>query len=70
MKFLLVMYACSAIAGYCGNPVKDPLLYDSHKECAISGYNKSIEVLNALEKEDVNSSRLYFAFNCTEQTFS
>jgi hypothetical protein len=49
MKFALVMYICSVVAGQCGDGIKDPVVYPTHKDCAIAGYTKSLEVITDME---------------------
>ena len=66
MKFMLVMYICSVVAGQCGEGIQDPIIYTTHKDCALAGYTKSIEVLTDMDEKDVNTNRLFFSFTCTQ----
>ena len=64
MKFMLVIYACSVVHGACGERVQNPELYNTHKECALAGYELSIEAINVLEESLVNQEKIFFKFNC------
>ena len=70
MKFMLVMYACSIIAGQCGEGIQDPVSYSSHKQCAVSGYKKAIEILNTMGEATVNDAKVFFSFTCTQANYS
>ncbi len=64
MKFVLIMTICS-INSACVEP-KIVNYYDTWKECAITGYNKSIEVLNELSDKTFEEQRSYTRFICRE----
>ena len=66
MKFALIMYACSVLSNQCGDPLRDPTLYNTHKECAMAGYIQSITVLDSMDSKKVNDAKLYFSFSCKE----
>jgi len=70
MKFELIMTICSILANDCTPPVSDNVLYNTHYECAISGYNKSIDVLNDFTEEKVNKAKIIVSFGCVEITAS
>ena len=63
---MLVMYICSVVAGQCGDGIQDPIIYPTHKDCALAGYAKSIEVLTNIDEKDVNTNRLFFSFTCAQ----
>jgi|TARA_Y100000004_G_scaffold51882_1_gene57406 hypothetical protein len=65
MKFVLIMTICSSINNACVEP-KIVNYYDTWKECAITGYNKSIEVLNELSDKTFEEQRSYTRFICRE----
>jgi hypothetical protein len=54
MKFALVMYICSVVAGQCGDGIKDPVVYPTHKDCAIAGYTKSLEVITDMDDKQMS----------------
>lgn len=61
---MLIMYACSVIAGACGQGVQSPELYNTHKECALDGYETSIKAINNLQESLVNQEKIFFKFYC------
>jgi hypothetical protein len=42
----------------------------THKDCAIAGYTKSLEVITDMEDKDVNTNKLFFSFTCTQANYS
>ena len=70
MKFVLIMYACSVVANSCGEGIQDPMKYTTHKECAVSGYTKAIEILNTMDEVTVNDARVFFSFTCTQANYT
>lgn len=70
MKFMLIMYACSVMANSCGEGIQDPMKYSTHKECAVSGYTKAIEILNTMDEATVNDARVFFSFTCTQANYT
>lgn len=70
MKFVLIMYICSVVANQCGDGIKDPIAYDTHKDCAIAGYTKSLEVLSEMDDDSINKNKLFFSFTCTQASYS
>lgn len=60
------MTICSALNHSCIQP-QTINYFDTWKECAITGYNKSIEVLNGLSDEVFEEQRSYTRFVCREQ---
>jgi hypothetical protein len=71
MKFALVMYICSVVAGQCGDGIKDPVVYPTHKDCAIAGYTKSLEVITDMEDSRMSiQNKLFFSFTCTQANYS
>ena len=65
MKYVLIMTICSSINNACVEP-KIINYYDTWKECAITGYNKSIELLSELSDETFEEQRSYTRFICRE----
>jgi len=70
MKFALVMYICSVVAAQCGDGITDPVVYPTHKDCAIAGYTKSLEIITDMDEADVNKNKLFFSFTCTQVSYS
>lgn len=67
-KFLLIMQICQASIGICTGPITDNLHYNSYKECAITGYKKSYDIMNELKPEDLHKFRTVISFYCKEVT--
>tara|TARA_A100001391_G_C4890984_1_gene230875 strand:+ start:23 stop:232 length:210 start_codon:yes stop_codon:yes gene_type:complete len=65
MKFVLIMTICSSINNACVEP-RTINYFNTWKECAMTGYNKSIEVLNELSDEAFEKQRSYTRFVCRE----
>ena len=65
-KFLLIMQICQASIGICTGPITDNLHYKSYKECAITGYRKSYDIMNELKTEDLDKFRTVISFYCKE----
>ena len=63
MKFVLIMTMCSALNHSCVQP-QTINFYDTWKECAITGYSKSIELLNELSDETFEGQQSYTKFIC------
>ena len=70
MKFVLIMYICSVVANQCGEPIQSPIPYETHKDCAIAGYTKSLEVLSEMDDDSINKNKLFFSFTCTQASYS
>ena len=66
MKFELVLILSSALYGDCKEPQIYPKLFNSHYDCATSGYLNSITSLQTLGPEHVNKFKLQVAFHCNE----
>ena len=66
MKFELVLILCSALYGDCKEPVIYPKLFNSHYDCATSGYLNSITSLQTLGPDNVNNFKLQVAFYCNQ----
>ena len=59
------MTICSSINNACVEP-QTINYFDTWKECAITGYEKSIEVLNELPNNTFEEQRSYTRFVCRE----
>ena len=68
MKFLLIVYICSAVSGECYTNKTYPKLFDDHHDCIRAGLSDSYEIIYAegnFTKEDINIKQLYPKFTCT-----
>ena len=69
MKFVMLMYICSHIAGNECKVMPTPVLnFNTYSECAIYGYEYSTILLKEFNKEFVNTYRAYTLFDCKETT--
>ena len=67
MKFLLIVYICSAVSGECYTNKAYPKLFDDHHDCIRAGLSDSYEIIYAegnFTKEDINNNQLYPKFTC------
>ena len=69
MKFIMLMYICSHVAGNECKLMPTPVLnFNTYSECAIYGYEYSTILLKKFDKEFVNTYRAYTLFDCKETT--
>jgi|TARA_B110000093_G_scaffold135128_1_gene144687 hypothetical protein len=69
MKFIMLMYICSHIAGNECKLIPTPVVnFNTYSECAIYGYEYSTILLKEFDKEFVNTYRAYTLFDCKETT--
>jgi hypothetical protein len=68
MKFLLVMYICSTIAGNsCKQIQVDISEFKDHYSCAINGYKFAHETISKFDRKFINEYKAYIQFMCMEQ---
>jgi len=65
MKFILVFSLCSAITGFCQNPVIVQKDYNSWAEC-VKGGAKIITITSDNFKDRFNEEKLYISYFCNE----
>ena len=69
MKFIMLMYICSHIAGNECKLIPTPVVnFNTYSECAIYGYEYSSILLKEFNEEFVNTYRAYTLFDCKETT--
>ena len=69
MKFIMLMYICSHIAGNECKLIPTPVVnFNTYSECAIYGYKYSTILLKEFNEEFVNTYRAYTLFDCREST--
>ena len=66
MKFILILQICSVLGGSCLPPISDPEIYSSWLKCGKAGFEQGLNVINSLESEDIEESRIYIKFTCQE----
>ena len=64
MKIVLILYLCSYTAGSClpGYQVTDK--FDDMFDCMNAGYNKSIEKMEEIGREEANEHEAFVRFAC------
>ena len=64
MKIVLILYLCSYTAGSClpGYQVTDK--FDDMFDCMNAGYNKSLEKMKYIGREEVNKHEAFVRFAC------
>ena len=69
MKFVILMYICSHVAGNECKLMPTPVVnFNTYSECAIYGYEYSTILLKEFDKEFINTYRAYTLFHCKETT--
>ena len=69
MKYLLILWVCSAINASCSvPPITTPETYNSHNECVSAGYAQGYNVFIAIDSIVAEKQRLFVAFNCKPET--
>ena len=66
-KFILIMFICSNIPGnQCKRMPTSIQDFGTYRECAIYGYEYSLNMLKDFSAEAVNEYKMYTAFSCRE----
>ena len=68
MKWMLVVYICSAIEGECRTPPEYPKIKDNYYECVQHGLGEAYELLfgdSIFTREMIINSQLYPQYRCT-----
>jgi len=65
MKFILVFSLCSAITGYCQNPVMVQKDFKTWTEC-VRGGAEIITITTEKNIERFNKDKLYISYFCNE----
>jgi hypothetical protein len=64
MKFLLTALLCSGISSTCLTPHTFPEAYDDVYSCMMDGYTKSLEKMEEIGREEVNTHHIFVKFSC------
>jgi len=64
MKFILVFTICTQMYQNCLPPTPSQEIYNSHFECATSGYKIAEEMMNQMGQDRVNNDRIVIGFKC------
>ena len=66
-KFILIMFICSNIPGNTCKLMPTPIQnFDTYSDCAIYGYEYSLNMLKSFNVKAVNEYKMYTVFNCKE----
>ena len=68
MKWMLVVYICSAMEGECRTPPEYPKIKDNYYECVQHGLGEAYELLfgdSIFTREMLINSQLYPQYKCT-----
>ena len=69
MKYFLMLWVCSAIAGSCITPpIQNPQPFNSHYECVKAGYLAGSQMVQAIGRDEVEKNRIFVPFNCSPDT--
>jgi len=64
MKFILVFTICTQMYQNCLPPTPSQEIYNSHFECATSGYKIAEEMMKQMGQDRVNNDRIVIGFKC------
>ena len=66
VKFVLMLQLC--VSGMCYPPLtNDDFIFDTYKECTITGYEESLMYVGNMDDEYVNNQRPLIRFWCIEE---
>jgi hypothetical protein len=66
MKFILIIQICSIMAGACDNTSTIDKQFDSYRDCAMFGYEMSLQFLQQMDPNELNKQQIYTRFSCKE----
>ena len=66
IKFLLVIQMCYQASGMCLPPMEEKV-YNTFRECSLTGYTKAQKFILALPEEKVNQYQTIIKFWCEPQ---
>ena len=67
MKIILILYLCSYTTGSCLPGYQVPETFNDMFDCMNAGYNKSIEKIKDIGREEVNEYKAFIRFACIEK---
>tara|TARA_R100001143_G_scaffold48167_1_gene43119 strand:- start:2792 stop:3010 length:219 start_codon:yes stop_codon:yes gene_type:complete len=66
MKIVLSLIICSALAGECKPPFQHKEDFHDWASCVYRGYNDSLQLLNIMGDDYINSHQIFIKFSCIE----
>ena len=67
MKFILILQMCYAAQNMCIPPMELTIIYPSHKECALAGYQQAGSLIKEMDSKLVNDNKILIKFWCLEK---
>ena len=67
MKIILILYLCSYTAGSCLPGYQVSETFNDLYDCMDAGYNKSIEKMEEIGREEVNEHEVFIRFACVKE---
>ena len=64
MKIILILYLCSYASGSCLPGYQVSETFNDLYDCMDAGYNKSIEKMEEIGREEVNEHEAFIRFAC------
>ena len=64
IKFTLIITFCSSLYNQCLQPITISDTYNSHRDCAIAGYETTLKVFKSIPIETINRDLIYGKFSC------
>ena len=64
MKVALAIVMCSLVYAECMPPYEFPERYQSHYECMIAGYEKSLSKMKEIGRTNINKDQVFLKFAC------
>ena len=68
VKFILLMYLCSAVANECRLVPTPFSAFESYRDCGIYGDQHTINLLKGMPAEHINKWKIYTRFVCKEES--
>jgi len=69
-KFILIMFFCSLTEDSCMAGHEHTIKFADYYSCMVTGYSKSIRMLEDIESEGVNEYQITMRHDCIENKFT
>tara|TARA_R110002096_G_scaffold381022_2_gene574887 strand:- start:25 stop:240 length:216 start_codon:yes stop_codon:yes gene_type:complete len=67
-KFIIFMWLCSSVANDCKLIATPYQTFDSYRDCALFGYQHTVDVLARMPETEINKWHIHTQFMCKEET--
>ena len=61
------MWLCSGVAGDCKRIFTPYITFDSYKNCAMFGYQHTVDLLQKMPEAEINKWHIHTQFMCREE---